>query len=367
MWGLLSSPARFALALLLPLSVGAGAWHSPWTAWAVMFGWQVGLALLELAPGLQQSAAATPATPWHRWCIRLHLPLQFGLQALGAWLVLSQGLSCPATLALAIAVGGVAGAQGITFAHELGHSQGRVERFGAWLLMGSVSYAHFMVEHYRGHHVRAATPADPATARRGESLWRFLPRVIAGSWCSAWRLEAQQLQRLRRGWAHSPLVWACAGQLALWVGLLAWGGSMVLLFWMLQSAYAVFLLETTNYIEHYGLVRARDARRADGHEAIGAADAWAADHALTNCVIANLQRHADHHMNPGRPYAELRVMPGPTLPTGYAGCLLIATWPRLWFHLTEPRLRALQRTTPSAMPETPVQATPRQSDRSNVR
>jgi alkane 1-monooxygenase len=249
------------------------------------------------------------------------------------WLVATQSLSVPAMLALALAIGGVAGIQGITFAHEMGHMRSHVWRLGAWLLTGSVTYAHFMVEHYRGHHVRAATPADPATARRGESLWRFLPRVLQGSW-------------------RSPLVWACAFlQVALLATLTLAGGWMLLAFWLVPSANAVFLLETTNYIEHYGLVRAPDAARANGHAAFGSADAWGADQDLTNCIIANLQRHADHHMHPGRPYAELRPVPGPSLPTGYDGCLFLG--PRLWFSLTEPRLRSLEAAASATMPAMP--------------
>jgi alkane 1-monooxygenase len=235
-------------------------------------------------------------------------------------------------------VGGVTGSQGITFAHELGHSKSRLDRALGWLLMGSVLYAHFMVEHYRGHHPRAATQDDPATARRGESLWRFLPRTLAGSLASAWRLEAQQLARLRRGWPRSPLLWATVAQAALLAALAAWGGSAALLFWLVQAAYAVFLLEAINYVEHYGLER----RRVDGRpEPFGVQHAWNADHALTNCFIANLQRHSDHHMHAWKPYQALQALPGPRLPTGYAGCLFLASVPPLWFRLMHRRLAAL--------------------------
>jgi alkane 1-monooxygenase len=197
-----------------------------------------------------------------------------------------------------------------------------------------------MVEHYRGHHPRAATFDDPASARRGESLWRFLPRTLAGSWASAWALEAQQLHQLRRGWARSPLLWATALQ-AAWLALVAaWLGPLALLFWLLQSAYAVFLLEAINYIEHYGL-----ERRVQGgkREPFGVQHAWNADHAITNALIANLQRHSDHHMHAWKPYAELEALPGPQLPTGYAGCLFLASVPWLWFRAMHPRLAALQR------------------------
>jgi alkane 1-monooxygenase len=66
--------------------------------------------------------------------------------------------------------------------------------------------------------------------------------------------------------------------------------------------------------------------------------AWNADHAVSNSLLANLQRHSDHHMHAWKPYAQLEALPGPQLPTGYAGCLLLAAVPPLWFALVHPRL-----------------------------
>ncbi|MCY7316252.1 MAG: alkane 1-monooxygenase [Rubrivivax sp.] len=329
---------RFALAWALPLAVGAAALQSPLAAWLMMLAWQVGIALAERVPALQHSPPATPQTGWHRWCIRLHVPLQAGLLALGLWLIVTQGLSGWAVLALGMGIGGVTGSQGITFAHELGHSRLRLDRVLAWGLMASVNYAHFMVEHYRGHHPRAATFDDPASARRGESLWRFLPRTLGGSSISAWRLEAQRLRAMKRSWLHSPLVWATLVQLAVMaaIGLLL--GRWALLFWIVQSAYAIFLLEAINYIEHYGLRRAMQGTRP---EPFGVMHAWNADHLLTNCTIANLQRHSDHHMHAWKPFAELEALPGPQLPTGYAGCIFLAAVPPLWFAAVHRRLDAL--------------------------
>jgi alkane 1-monooxygenase len=325
---------RFALAWTLPLAVGVAAWHSPWAAWAVMFGIQIVLALIErAAPRWRSPAAESASRPWFAWCLRAHVVWQAALLILGVFL--AREAAWPAVVALGLAVGGISGSQGITFAHELGHSKSRTDRFCAWLLMSSVLYAHFMVEHYRGHHPRAATHDDPASARFGESLWRFLPRTLCGSFTSAWRLEAQQRQRLQRGWQRSPLLWATLAQAAGLVIITLAFGPAALLFWLVQAAYAVFLLEAINYIEHYGLVRSQ-------REAFAMQHAWNADHALTNSLIANLQRHSDHHTHAWKPYATLDALPGPQLPTGYAGCLFLASVPRLWFAAMHPRIAMLK-------------------------
>jgi alkane 1-monooxygenase len=324
---------RFAAAWTLPLAVGIAAWRSPWSAWAVMFGIQIVLALVERAtPRWCSPAAESASRPWFAWCLRAHVLWQAALLALGVFL--AQEAAWPAVVALGLAVGGISGSQGITFAHELGHSKSRADRVCAWLLMSSVLYAHFMVEHYRGHHPRAATHDDPASARFGESLWRFLPRTLAGSLASAWRLEAKHLRQRRLGWRRSPLLWATLAQAALLLMLAQLFGAKALVFWLVQAAYAVFLLEAINYIEHYGLVRGPREPFAMHH-------AWNADHALTNSLIANLQRHSDHHMHAWKPYATLDALPGPQLPTGYAGCLFLTLVPRLWFRAMHPRIEAL--------------------------
>ncbi|MBX3587472.1 MAG: alkane 1-monooxygenase [Ramlibacter sp.] len=336
------SDARFLLIWLLPtmalLNVGQGAARAGlWTlmSWALIAG------IDAFWPGAQKSpppAAPTDGKPPLAWLLRLYVPLQLGLMGVGLFAA-AQGTVWEVAC-LALAVGFVTGGQGITYAHELGHSRHRGDRLLAWVLMTSVGYPQFMVEHYRGHHVRAATRDDPASARRGESLWRFLPRTVGGSFMGAWRLEAARLRQLKQGWLHSPLAWATAVNAALVLALAAWGQYAMLGFWLGQSAFAIWLLETVNYIEHYGLERQVSA--SGQREPFGLMHAWNADHMATNSVLANLQRHSDHHMHAWKPFPTLQALPGPQLPTGYAGCLMLAALPPLWFGLMHPRLDALR-------------------------
>lgn len=114
-----------------------------------------------------------------------------------------------------------------------------------------------------------------------------------------------------------------------------------------QSAYAVFLQETINDIEHYGLQRQEHGGK---REPFGVMRAWNADHWLTHCFIANLQRHSDHHMHASKPYPTLDALRGPQLPTGYAGCLRLASVPPLWFRAMDARINALGAPRPSETP-----------------
>ena len=330
------SDARYLLILLLPAGTLLNLLRDPATVFWGALATSLVIAVVDaLWPGAQRSPAP-PAGPQPALglLLRLYVPLQLVLLLAGLraaadsdWLVVA---------GLAFGVGFVTGGLGITFAHDLGHSRSRFDRMLGWGLMASVNYSHFMVEHYRGHHPRAATWDDPASARPGESLWRFLPRTLWGSFADGWRLEAQHLRRTRRGWRSSPLAWSWGLNLAIVMLLAATGQVKLLAFWLGQSATAIWLLEAVNYIEHYGLQRAvaQDGKR----ESFAMRHAWNADHVLSNSVLANLQRHSDHHLRALTPYPQLQALPGPQLPTGYAGCIWLAAIPPLWFAVMDRRL-----------------------------
>ena len=208
------SDARFLLILLLPLGTLLNVLQHPETAfWGAIATSIVFSAVDTLWPGAQRSPVPAGSQPHLRWLLRLYVPLQCVL--LAAALAVAPQLDWLHVAGLAFGVGFVTGSLGITFAHDLGHSRSRVDRAMGWVLMASVNYSHFMVEHYRGHHPRAATFDDPASARPGESLWRFLPRTLWGSFVDAWRLEAVQVRRTGRGWRTSALAWSWGLNLAV--------------------------------------------------------------------------------------------------------------------------------------------------------
>ena len=343
-----TSDLRFLVAWVLPLLAIFTVLLTPATTALFTLAVWWGIALLDaLLPGGKRSPAPLDpaASPtYFKAVLRLYVPLQLALIAAGAHAAVHA--DWPVVLGIAFSVGFITGSQGITFAHELGHSKSKFDRFCAWVLMTSVCYGHFMVEHYRGHHPRAATLADPASARYGESLYRFLPRSVCGSWVSGWRLEAQRLAQFQQRWWRSPLVWSSVVSLVLFVlatlYLPAQAAIKVIAFLAMQSVIAFVLLEIVNYIEHYGLQRQligdAGSRANRKPEPFGMMHAWNADHVVSNSMLANLQRHSDHHMHAWKPYPALALLPGPQLPTGYAGCILLAMLPPVWFAVMHPRL-----------------------------
>jgi alkane 1-monooxygenase len=214
-----------------------------------------------------------------------------------------------------VLVGASSGYSAIVVAHELVHRpQAHMQAFGR-LLLCTVLYEHFATEHVRGHHKRIGTPDDPATARHGERLWAFVARTVPAQFASAWRLECKRLgdvdmrpwdrRQLRNRVLHGLLVgWGSA--LALGVTL----GTAVFAAFVLQAAVAVLLLETINYIEHWGLARAG--------KRVTTVDSWDAEGWFTFYSLVGLSRHADHHAHAARPYQQLRWFDeSPKMPWGY--------------------------------------------------
>ncbi|MGW3539570.1 alkane 1-monooxygenase [Nocardia niigatensis] len=267
---------------------------------------------------------------FYRWCTYLFLPLQFIGLVIAGYLWASHELSVADKLGLAVTLGFVSGI-GINAAHELGHRAEHLERWLAKIALAQSGYGHFFVEHNRGHHMRVATPEDPASARFGESLWQFLPRSAIGGFRSALALERERLSRKGKRWfsPHNQLLQAWAMSVALWGALILIFGLEVIPFLILQAVLGAGLLETVNYIEHYGLLR---PRRANGNYArCSPRDSWNSDRLVTNVFLFHLQRHSDHHANPGRRYQTLRSSEqAPQLPAGYATMILLAAIPPLW-------------------------------------
>jgi alkane 1-monooxygenase len=341
------SDLRFLLALSLPaLSIYGMLTMPHLTAMFTGMIWLLIILLDSFLPGGKSSPAALKPTDnlsYFSWVLRLYVLLQLALIGVGGYVAMQVTSSWLTVVGVAFGVGYLTGAQGITFAHELGHSKSKIDRFCGWVLMTTVCYGHFMVEHYRGHHPRAATHEDAATSRYGETLYSFLPRTLWGSLTSGWRLETARIKQMKSSWLKSPLLWSTTASMSIIIAVAGVFNSYIAIkiiaFFVLQSVIAFTLLEIVNYIEHYGLQRNKVGNR---REPFGVMHAWNADHVVTNSILANLQRHSDHHMHAYKPYPTLEPLPGPQLPTGYAGCLILAMIPPLWFNLMHKRLDKLQ-------------------------
>jgi alkane 1-monooxygenase len=266
----------------------------------------------------------------------------WGCYAVGAGVINTPFEWIGFTISFALVTGGI----GITVAHELGHKKSSLERFYSKVLLMTVSYMHFYIEHNRGHHVLVATPEDPATALKNESFYSFWVRSVFKGYAHAWKLENESMRRKGHSAFHiqNSMIWFAVLP-AIFCGVLTGvfsylGGELlwqIPLFFFAQSILAFTLLELVNYVEHYGIMRKEIS--PGRYERVNPIHSWNASHLLSNFFLFQLQRHSDHHANAIKRYQVLNHYDvSPQLPFGYPTMIIIATLPPLWFKLMNKRL-----------------------------
>lgn len=341
-------PKRYSwiLSLLVPASLMLGPLNyllsgGAWRLWV-----PVGVTYL-LIPALdallgedrhnppEGAVAALEADHYYRYITYALVPVMWAGIIFCAWFIGTQALPWHGLLAVVISTG-MMGGFCINVGHELGHKRTVLEQTLAKLVLAPTCYGHFYVEHNRGHHRDVATPADPASARMGESIYRFVLRETPGAWQRAWLLEKQRLGGLPWSWRNEVLQ-PLALTVALWTALALWLGPQVLWFMLAMSFWANFQLTSANYVEHYGLLRQVAANGKP--EPCQPHHSWNSNHRLTNWMLFHLQRHSDHHAHASRRYQSLRHFQNvPSLPNGYFGMFLLAYFPPLFFRVMDPRL-----------------------------
>ena len=288
----------------------------------------------EIVPQLEEDH-------YYRWLTWLTVPLHYFTLIAVAWFVGTQDINGWSVLVMAITAGAYSGL-GINTAHELGHKKLPVERLLAKFALAIPAYGHFCVEHNHGHHRFVATPGDPASARMGESIYKFALREIPGTFRRGWKVESDRLTRLGKAtWSlQNDILQSYIGSLILQGGLIIAFGWIMIPFLAIHNVWAWYQLTSANYIEHYGLLRQKDA---DGrYERCKPHHSWNANYTFSNVVLFHLERHSDHHANSSRRYQSLRNFDDiPELPNGYFGTYLIAYLPWLWYKVMDKRLLAL--------------------------
>jgi len=347
-------PKRYLslLAAVIPVLVYAS-WLGVWATGFGVFWWTGPVLAFGVIPVLDHMIGADAANPpdsvlarlesdpFYRWATYLYLPNQYLSLLFACWLWSGGGWL---TMTFADKVGlmatiGLIGGLAINAAHELGHTRVQTGRRLSKVALAQTCYGHFFVEHSCGHHVRVATAEDPASARLGESLYAFIPRSVFGGLRSAWSLEARRLAGIGKPrWTLSnDVLNAWLLSVALFIVLAVWFGPVVLPWLIGQAIIGFCLLESVNYLEHYGLRRQKLA--SGRYERVRPAHSWNSSTVLVSVLLFRLQRHSDHHVNPLRNYQALRhVDEAPQLPSGYSGMLLLAMFPPLWRRVMDPRV-----------------------------
>ncbi len=337
--------AKYLIAYITPLAAFFGLYLGGWCSFSAIVVTFVMLPLLEmLLPPRAENLSGDEVKKMssHRffdWLLYLNLPIVYALCGFLAYRFAFTELATLELIGMTLGVGVVLGTCGINVAHEIGHRESGIDQLLARILLTPTMYTHFTLEHNFGHHKHVATPDDPATARLGESIFSFWIRSISGSFVNAWKLQTRMLEKEGISfWSMSNTL--LQGILFQFVYLaVVWSlfGPGAVLILLAAVIIGILLLESVNYIEHYGLVRQQ--LPSGRYEPVNPTHSWNSDHQMGRIFLYELTRHSDHHYKSTRKYQLLRHMDGsPQLPFGYPASIILALVPPLWMRVMDGRV-----------------------------
>jgi alkane 1-monooxygenase len=278
----------------------------------------------------------------YTYLLYLTLPIQVGFLIFFFYAIQEPNLTNSEVFGRIFGMGIMCGVIGINVGHELGHRNNRFDEFiGETLLLSSLN-THFLPYHNGGHHYNVATPKDAATARKNEVLFIFWIRSHFTSYFQAWQLENKRMKENDRSWFHhqNRMVIYTVCNILLLVSIYLLFGKFVLLAFIAAAISGIILLETVNYIEHYGLLRKQNEHGR--FERVKRNHSWNSNHQVGQVLLFNLSRHSDHHYNGSKHYQLLKTVPeSPQMPTGYPGMMLLSLFPPLWFWVMNKKLKQI--------------------------
>ena len=274
----------------------------------------------------------------YTYLLYLTLPIQIGYLIFFLYSI-QEPLSNSELAGRIFAMGIMCGVIGINVGHELGHRNNRFDEFiGEVLLLTSLN-THFLPYHNGGHHYNVATPEDAATARKNEILYLFWIRSHFSSYAEAWKLENNRMRQENRPWFHpqNRMIIYTICNIFLLSLIFFFFGKFVLMCFIAAAVFGIIMLETVNYIEHYGLLRTKN--EFGRYEKVKRNHSWNSNHQVGQVLLFNLSRHSDHHYNGSKHYQLLKSLPeSPQMPTGYPGMMLLSLFPPLWFWVMNQRI-----------------------------
>ncbi|RLD28196.1 MAG: alkane 1-monooxygenase [Bacteroidetes bacterium] len=336
---------KYLAALTIPISAIISIYFKEyWSFFTLIYAFGI-IPLLELL--LPQNTAnyseselkKKKENPLFDWMLYLNLPIVFCLLAWTLVEVTLSALEIYEIIGLMFSLGIVLGVNGINVGHELGHRQKSSERFLGKLLLLPSLYMHFYIEHNFGHHLNAATKEDPATARYNQSVYSFWVTSVFRQYFSAWKIQNKLLKNNKQSFLSikNDMFWYIIFEAAYLILIFFLFGLIGLLFALGCAVVGFLLLETVNYIEHYGLLRLKT--ESGRYERVKEIHSWNSNHVVGRIVLYELTRHSDHHYKSSKKYQLLECYDeSPELPFGYPTSMVIALFPPLWFSLMNKRI-----------------------------
>lgn len=276
--------------------------------------------------------------PIFDWMLYINIPLVYGIGFYFLYVVSNYHLELYELIGLSLSVGTTLSANGINVAHELGHRKEKMHKWMSKALLLPSLYTHFIIEHNLGHHKNVATDKDPASAKKGQMVYTFWISSLIGSYISAWKIESKRMKQSQYSFYsfRNELLVLTLLQAVFLSSIFLYFGWNAFLWFLLTALISALMLETINYVEHYGLRRDLIGQR---YERVLPKHSWNSDHELGRILLYELTRHSDHHFLANKKYQLLdHHGTSKQLPLGYPGSMLITLLPPVWYKLMNERI-----------------------------
>ena len=269
----------------------------------------------------------------------LNVPIVYGAIFFCLYKITQTEVSNTEIIGMTLSLGIILGANGINVAHELGHRTNLFEKIlGKFLLIPS-HYTHFFIEHNHGHHLHVSTPEDPSTAKYNQNLYAFWFQTVTGTYKKAWEIQKKLNAIDNRSFfsVKNDMFWFTIIQISYLVLIYSFYGFKGFLFVLFVGIVGFLLLETINYIEHYGLKR--NLLASGRYERVSEKHSWNSNHILGRIILYELTRHSDHHFKSQKKYQILEYHDvSPQMPYGYPTSMVLSFFPPLWFAIMNKRI-----------------------------
>lgn len=329
---------KYLLAYAIPLTAVVGiVFRSYWSFFTPVFTFVIIPILETLLPVKTENLdeklrISKNENKYYNLLLYLNVPIVFGIIFWFLGNLSTANYSTFEVIGLTISVGIVVGSNGINVGHELGHRKLQFERLLGKLLLLPALYMHFFIEHNFGHHLNAATPEDPATARFNQSVYSFWLTSTFRQYIKAWKIQGDLLKRSNLSYFSfkNDMFWYLIIQATYLATIYFFFGSFALIIALIIAVTGVILLETINYIEHYGLIRKKKA--SGRYERVTEIHSWNSNHVIGRVILYELTRHSDHHYRSHKKFQLLDYHDiSPQMPYGYPTSMVLSLVPPLWF------------------------------------
>ncbi len=336
---------KYLTAFSIPLMAFIGLYFKGWFSFLTPFYGFVLIPILEMIFPVdtynisEEESESRLKNKLFDWLLYFNLPIVYVLVVVSLITVTTTTLETYEFVGLVLSVGIVLGVNGINVAHELGHRQTTNERFIGKALLLPALYMHFYIEHNFGHHLHAATKEDPATARYNQTVYGFWLTSVFRQYGSAWKIQNRLLKNNNQPFLSikNDMLWYTILQLTYLIIVFAAFGVTGLIFAFFAGVIGFILLETVNYIEHYGLLRSK--MPSGRYERVREIHSWNSNHLIGRIVLYELTRHSDHHYKSSKKYQILDCHDeSPQMPYGYPTSMVLAMVPLLWFAVMNKRI-----------------------------